>query len=394
VSAETTSTEGQISLDDIALIARGAAVLGTGGGGDPYIGRLMAEQAVRAGGPVRLVDAGDLPDDAVVFPVAMMGAPTVMVEKIPTTDQIGASITLLSRFLGRPVPHVACAEVGGVNSMVPIVAASQLGLPLVDADLMGRAFPELQMVLPTLAGLPGTPMSIADEKGNVGILDTVDNPWSERLARVLTIEMGCSAIISNVVLSGAEVKEHAVLGSLSWCRRIGAAVERARRERRSAVDAVVEAVGGRLVFTGKVTDVARRTATGFARGTATLAPMAAGRSDGPRNTLELEFQNEHLLATRHRDGEPPRVEVSTPDLIIVLDAETGEPITTEALRFGQRVSVVGAPCDERWHSEAGLALVGPRYFGYDTDAVRAVVDVGSNRAEGAPAGRQEDLVTT
>jgi uncharacterized protein len=26
---------------------------------------------------------------------------------------------------------------------------------------------------------------------------------------------------------------------------------------------------------------------------------------------------------------------------------------------------VAAPCDPRWRTEAGLALVGPRYFGYD-----------------------------
>jgi DUF917 family protein len=78
----------------------------------------------------------------------------------------------------------------------------------------------------------------------------------------------------------------------------------------------------------------------------------------------------------------------------VLDAETGEPITTEALRFGQRVSVLGAPCDERWHSEAGLALVGPRYFGYDTDAVRAVSSVGAHGSDSARVDRQEDLVTT
>lgn len=56
---------------------------------------------------------------------------------------------------------------------------------------------------------------------------------------------------------------------------------------------------------------------------------------------------------------------------LVLDRETGEPITTELLRYGHRVSVVTAPCDERWHSGAGIALVGPRYFGYDADPVRA-----------------------
>lgn len=371
-----------VTADDVRLLARGAAVLGAGGGGDPYIGRLMAEQALGERGPVPLVAVADLPDDAAVFPVAMMGAPTVMVEKLPTSDQFAAAVRMLSTYLGRPVTHVACAEAGGINSTIPVVAAAQLGLPLVDGDLMGRAFPELQMVLPTLGGIAGTPMSIADEKGNTGILSTVDNPWSERLARVMTVEMGCSAIISSVVLSGAQAREHMVAGTLGLCHALGVAVERARTERRPAVDAVVATLGGRVVTTAKVVDVARRTATGFARGEARLVPLV---DTGRDERLVLHFQNEHLLAVRH-DADGEHVEVSTPDLVIVLDAETGEPITTEGLRYGQRVSVVAAPCDERWHSPAGLELVGPRYFGYDTDAVRAVPTV--------PADPTRELVTT
>jgi uncharacterized protein len=42
-----------------------------------------------------------------------------------------------------------CAEVGGGNCLEPLVVGARLGLPVTDADLMGRAFPELQ-VLPTL----------------------------------------------------------------------------------------------------------------------------------------------------------------------------------------------------------------------------------------------------
>ena len=36
-------------------------------------------------------------------------------------------------------------EVGGGNGLEPLVVASRLGLPAVDGDLMGRAFPELQV---------------------------------------------------------------------------------------------------------------------------------------------------------------------------------------------------------------------------------------------------------
>ena len=37
-------------------------------------------------------------------------------------------------------------EAGGVNSLLPLALAARLGLPVIDADGMGRAFPELQMV--------------------------------------------------------------------------------------------------------------------------------------------------------------------------------------------------------------------------------------------------------
>ncbi len=42
-----------ITVADMEDIAIGGRVLGTGGGGDPYIGKLMAQQANRQYGPVR-----------------------------------------------------------------------------------------------------------------------------------------------------------------------------------------------------------------------------------------------------------------------------------------------------------------------------------------------------
>jgi len=346
-----------IGADDLESLARGAAVLGTGGGGDPYIGRLLAAQALREHGPVQLVAPAQLPDGATVFPVAMMGAPTVMVEKTPSVERIGHAVAALAEHLGVTPTHIACIEANGVNSTFPLAAAAQLGLPLVDGDGMGRAFPELQMVLPTLHGVAATPMSIGDEKGNVGLLTSIDNHWAESLARSLTITMGCAAIISNYVMTGSQAREGLVAGTLSLCTRIGRRVEQVRAAHGDAVRAVADELGGRVLHTGKAVDVARRTTTGFARGSAVIT--------GAGGDLTLEFQNEHLVAMR--DG---RVEVTTPDLIIVLDTDSGEPVTTEALRFGHRVSVLAAPADERWHSPAGIALVGPRYFGYDTDPVR------------------------
>ncbi|MBW4718501.1 DUF917 domain-containing protein [Saccharothrix obliqua] len=351
----------EITESDLADVARGAAVLGTGGGGDPYIGRLLAAAAVRAHGPVPLVAPAEVPDDALVLTVAMMGAPTVMVEKLPSVDEIATAARTLARYLGRELTHIACAEAGGVNSLIPVAAAAQLGLPLLDADGMGRAFPEIQMVLPTLYGVRATPMAIADDKGNKGVLDTVDNHWAERLARSATIDMGCSAMIASFAMTGGQAREALVPGTLSLCAELGALAASARDDHTDPVDALVRRLGGRRLFTGKVVDVRRRTASGFARGDARLSGM-----DGDAGAeMVLRFQNEHLVA--ERDGV---VQVSVPDLICVLDRESGEAVTTERLRFGQRVAVIAAPADPRWHTPEGLALAGPRYFGYDHDPVR------------------------
>jgi len=107
-------------------------------------------------------------------------------------------------------------------------------------------------------------------------------------------------------------------------------------------------------------DVQRRTVAGFARGEATFA----GSGEYAHSQMTLQFQNEHLVAIQ--DG---KIVVSVPDLITVLDAETGEPITTESLRYGFRVVVVGMPCTAQWRTPAALAMVGPRYFGYEIDYV-------------------------
>ncbi|HEY0247623.1 MAG TPA: DUF917 domain-containing protein [Gryllotalpicola sp.] len=345
---------------ELPALARGAAILGTGGGGDPYIGRLLAEAAIRAHGPVTVVQPAELPDDAVVVSAAMMGAPTVMVEKLPSAEQFAEAVRTLTARLGITPTHIACIEVGGVNSTTPIVAAAELGLPLVDGDGMGRAFPEVQMVLPTLYGHAAAPMSVSDEKGNSLVLDTIDNRWAERLARTATVEMGCSVSTAQYVLTGAQLKESYVTGTLSLCVRLGEAVTEARAANTDPVAAVAELLGGRVLLQGKVVDIERRTQTGFARGTAHIAGTGADEA----RSATLHFQNEHLLV--EADG---AVATTAPDLIIVLDAETGEPITTEGLRYGARVRILTAPADPRWHSAAAHRLAGPAYFGYDTDPV-------------------------
>lgn len=348
---------GEDQLDDIAL---GAGILGTGGGGDPYIGKLLAREAIRANGPVQVVDIGEVPDDALVIPTAVMGAPTVMIEKLPSGDEIVVAFERLQAYLGRTASHTMSIEIGGLNSVMPFILAARRRLPVVDADLMGRAFPELQMCIPGLYGIGTSPMGVADEKGNAAIIDAVDNLWTERLARSLTIDMGCAALIALYPMRGEQLKECTIGGSLALAEELGRLVRMTRAGHGDVIGAVIERLGGCRLFAGKVADVERRTVEGFAR----AEVRVDGVGDDAGATLTLHTQNEHLVA--EVEGV---VLASVPDLIIVLDSETGQPVTTEELRYGFRVTILGAPCDPRWRSDAGLAVAGPRYFGYEFDFV-------------------------
>jgi uncharacterized protein len=345
-----------IQADDLDDIAIGAAVLGTGGGGDPYIGMLMAKQAISMHGPVRLIDVDELADAALVVPAAMMGAPTVLVEKVPAGGELTDAFTKLEAYLGRRIDAVLCGEAGGMNSTTPFVVAAETGLPLVDGDGMGRAFPELQMVSFTLHGVRATPMVMADDKGNSVVLNTIDNRWTERLARAATIEMGGSALIAFYAMDGATAKRAVLRGTVSQALAIGRALRAASEEQRDGVQAVVDHLGAFRLFAGKIVDVERRTIGGFARGEAVLEGIDGDSGERCR----VAFQNEFLVASTE-----DRVLASTPDLITILDADDGSPITTEALRYGFRVQVLGIPCDPQWRTPEGLELVGPAYFGYD-----------------------------
>ncbi|MDR6670418.1 DUF917 family protein [Rhizobium sp. 1399] len=347
-----------IHAEDLEDIAIGGAILGTGGGGDPYVGKLMAQEAIRKHGPVKLVDVDELPDDALVVPVCMMGAPTVMTEKLPQGDELMNAFRQLEKVLGRKIDAVLCGEAGGINSTTPFVVAAASGLPLVDGDGMGRAYPELQMETFTLHGVSATPMVLCDDKGNSLVLETVSNGWTERLARAATVEMGGSALLAFYPMSGEVAKKAVVRGTLSLCVNLGRTLRETRTAHADPVAAITRLLGASIIFHGRVKDVDRRTIGGFARGSARFDGLDEWKGHGFR----LDFQNEFLMA--ERDG---KIICTTPDLITLLEAETGAPVTADSLRYGLRLVALAFPCNPQWQTPAGIALVGPRYFGYDTD---------------------------
>jgi uncharacterized protein len=316
---------------------------------------LSAEEVLQKYPPVPLIPATQLDDDARVALVAMVGAPLALSERLVDAEHFARPVAALAEHLGTTFDAVMGYEIGSMNSLIPAMVATRVGLPLVDADTLGRSFPEIQMSAFAIAGLDLTPMVASDIRNNDVILATAaSGRWVENLLRPLATTCGSILAVCGCH-TGKQIKLHAHLGSYSRAIRIGAAILDAQARRTDPVTALFNSESGSVLARGKVRDVIRNTTDGFVRGQVEIDLGAQG-------TAQVHFQNEYTL-----------VEIGgcrlamVPDLITILDAERGEPLGTEALRYGQHVVLARLPALERHLTPQALAVIGPRAFGYDFD---------------------------
>ncbi len=344
-----------LTENDIDALEIGAAILGTGGGGNPYLGKLRCKQQLKAGLSMTLLGLDELGDDAFVIEVGGIGAPVVSIEKIEQGEECLRALRALEEYYGRKADALIAAEIGGGNAMEPFITAAQAGIPVVDGDGMGRAFPEMQMGTFSIYGKSSAPAAIADEKGNIVIYREVTSElWFERLARTTVAAMGATAGSATSPMSGLYVKKVAVPYTVTKALDLGYAVLDANRSHANPIKVICETQGGVRLMDGKIVDVQRHLRGGFNIGE--IKVQGVGEHAGQSATIAL--QNEFL--SFERDGV---TEVCVPDLIVLLDLDTGHAITTDVLRYGQRVAVVAMPCHDLLRTPEALAVVGPQAFG-------------------------------
>ncbi len=362
------------TVEDVHDLVHGLTLLGTGGGGRPEQGLESLLPHVQAGGAVSWADPNAIPDDAWVCSTFGMGsiAPT----KSLSTEERRAlgypaewtvarpmvrAVRELEAYTGKKVAAIVPFELGAGNTATPMDAAMHVGAAIVDGDFAGRAIPELCQTSAAIAGMSFAPGAIVDPWGNVLLVkQTASELLTERIGKLVSIatklpDMKASCAHAGFLMSGKDLKRVAVPGGITRALAVGRAIRAAKARGADPVAAAAEALGGWVLFRGRVAKKEWESRDGYMYGTTTVE----GEGADARHTLRVWFKNENHVTWR--DGAPW---VLSPDLIMTIGAD-GTPYTNTLLPEGARIGVVGAVADPRLRTPAALDLLGPRHYGYD-----------------------------
>lgn len=329
-----------LTVDHLKPLSLGCAILGSGGGGDPRYDLLMATHALQRFGPVRLMETSELTQKDLVVPIAFIGAPLVSQERLPSGREFTALLQAIEEVMGQAPTVLMPGEIGGANAFTPLSIAARCGLPLLNADTIGRAFPALQMSSCHLHGVSPTPAFIVDHFGNVEVIYPNTCEKLEEQARQLTMRCGSSALLGVYLMKGDQAATAVIKDSYTTALNIGTTLE-------LGVEPFLALPQVSELTRGKIVDIDQVIRDGFLTGSVTLD-----------QGLTLLYQNEYLLA---KNGSS--VLAATPDILMLIEEDSGNPITSESLKFGLRVILIRLPAPPIWNTAEGIKLVGPQAFG-------------------------------
>jgi len=342
----------ELGASDLETLSLGATLLGSGGGGDPAILYALLHYWLEKTGPIRILQSEALPPQALVIPLALIGAPLISLERLPNSTMFMQLLAALEdSYPGRDLVLMP-AEIGGCNALTPLMLAAQTALPVLDADLIGRAFPKLHMAKPAVNGKNHQISFMASPFGAVERFETHSLACLEAQARELAVHYGGSALIASFLFSGEEQADYIIPGSLRRALNWGQLLQLHSQDRRG----FALATQARRLGAGLLTEVRHTLEDGFLTGYAELQ-MPAG-------SLRVYFQNEYLLVSQ-REGGQERSLAASPELITLIETRSGLPLTSESLRYGLKVEIFSLPAPDFWMEPRAYAQVNLAAFGLD-----------------------------
>lgn len=350
-----------LTKKDVEHLIIGAAILGTGGGGNPEEGLSMLKEDFEGGRRLAIVGLDEVPDDALVVCPYFCGsiAPSKKKRKpVVFKDPMAVAFERMEKHLGKKAFATVAVELGGMNTAIPLHVASMTGLPLLDGDYLGRAAPELLHSSANIFGVSLLPCVAVSESGDIVIIERyADLNEYEEMVRSLSVAAGGFVAVIDTPIDGSVAKKVVIKDTVFKCIEVGKTVKEANMTGQDPTAELVRCLNGVLLFKGLVKNYEWEDREGFLYGEATYEGVEKWKG----HELKIWIKNENIIAWK--DG---KVVATAPDLICVVN-EKGYAITNTELKEGMKAVVVGAKAPEVWFTPKGIELFGPKHFGFSFD---------------------------
>lgn len=226
------------------------------------------------------------------------------------------------------------------------------------------------------------PCAIASGDGKSIIMTkTTDDEIVDRALRASCSEMGSRVGMAAKPTTGDYVQRYGVINTISLAWRIGRCIARAAANNTvtTVAEQMIDECGGpnaaKILFRGKIIAVERRLFKGHSYGEITIQQTQQSeeeQTDGANmpavavgGVVKIPFKNENIYAKHIAENGEEKYIAMVPDLISVLDTQSGKALGVPEFRYGVMVTVLGIACSPRWtDTPRGLELGGPVAFGY------------------------------
>lgn len=358
-----------LTLQQAEDLLYGACMRGAGGGGSLTEGLALIRAIYERGQVVQMIDVAEIEDDWLIvspYYVGSVAPPSKeVVEKLRGLQQLEGNPSVfatraLEAHLKQEVKAICATELGGNTAWAMDVAAT-MQLPLVDGDPAGRAVPDLAHTTFNVHGASITPFALANRYGDSLIVESVVNhDRADQIARSFAAVSGNFSGICDHPLDGKRFKQYIIPHTLSQSEQLGRARREAVKQQQAVIEEVSKQQGAQLLVEGTVIEADWQDATGFIEGNIVI------EQKGTKEHFAIWFRNENMYVKQN--GELISI---VPEIISILDTETGQPILNPTCAPGMQVAVVNFASPEVWANE-GIDIFGPSYCGMTNEDFYAV----------------------
>lgn len=340
-----------INIDEIPTILKGATLFASGGGGQYSLGIDILNSYLNKHPDhpqtFNLVQISDMEGADIGMSLAIMGSPTnhatpdVLSEVILDAHKEGTF--MCKTRLNQDIKYLISLELGGANTVVPIIDALNTGLPVIDADLCGRAVPALNTMLSALNELPTAPLAMADQYKNayeIALKHTNDAFLAEKICLSILSQVGengANAGVAGWNFSCDQLPDGVATETITICHKAGMAIEELESlspEERRTHD-IFDHLKDSNDIGIYVTKLTKKpcTITEFHQDQQEGQSLDQGHFilKDEKNTYKVRFLNESLIVGELVFDTVDRVLVTAPDIIAVYDITTGKAVTNADL---------------------------------------------------------------